>query len=126
MSSGGKGSVLHLGEKLALFEQQWSPRVVGEFNENQLKLAKLQGEFVWHAHHDTDEVFLVLAGEMEIEFRDRTETLRAGDLLIVPQGVEHKPRAGRECHVLLIEPRGVVNTGDSGGGALTAPNDVWV
>jgi mannose-6-phosphate isomerase-like protein (cupin superfamily) len=125
MNSGGKGSVLHLGDKLALIHEQWSPRVVGEFNENQLKLTKLQGEFVWHAHHDTDEVFLVLGGEMEIEFRDRTETLRAGDLLVVPQGVEHRPRAERECHVLLIEPRGVVNTGHAGG-LLTAPNDVWV
>jgi mannose-6-phosphate isomerase-like protein (cupin superfamily) len=125
MSSRAKGAVIHLDHKLSLFAEQWSPRVVTEFNENQLKLTKLQGEFIWHSHHDTDEVFLVLAGEMEIDFRDRIETLHAGDLLVVPRGVEHRPRAERECHVLLIEPRGVVNTGDAGG-LLTAPNNVWV
>ena len=97
---------------------QW--QVLGQF-----KLVKLQGEFVWHDHRDTDEVFLVLDGEMEIGFRDRTVALRAGELFVVPKGVEHITRAARECSALLIEPRGVVNTGDAGG-ALTAVNDVWV
>ena len=88
-------------------------------------LVKIQGEFVWHDHQDTDDVFIVIDGEMEIELRDRVVPLRAGEMFVVPKGVEHRPRAERECHVLLVEPRGVVNTGNAGG-ALTAPNDVWV
>ena len=99
--------------------------MVAELNDYQFKLVKLQGEFVWHAHADTDEAFLVIDGEMEIGFRDRTVTLRAGELFVVPKGVEHITRAARECHALIIEPRGVVNTGDAGG-AQTAANDVWI
>ena len=125
ISSRGQGTVIHLAEKLALFSELWSPRVIAEFNENQIKLVKFQGEFVWHSHSQADEVFLVIGGEMEIGFRDRTLSLRAGDLAIVPQGEEHITRAAGECHALLIEPRGVVNTGDTGG-AMTAANDVWV
>ena len=116
---------INLTDKLATFSEHWSPRVVAELNDYQFKLVKLQGEFVWHRHADTDEVFLVVAGEMEIGFRDRTVTLRAGELFVVPKGVEHITRAARECHALIIEPRGVVNTGDAGG-ALTAANDVWI
>ena len=118
-------SAINLAEKLARISEQWSPRVIAEMNDYQLKLVKLQGEFVWHDHKDTDEVFLVLAGEMEIGFRDRNVTLKAGELFVVPRGVEHITRAKRECHAMLIEPRGVVNTGEAGG-ALTAENDVWV
>jgi mannose-6-phosphate isomerase-like protein (cupin superfamily) len=88
-------------------------------------IVKLQGEFVWHDHKDTDEVFLVLAGEMQIGFRGRDVTVKAGELFVVPRGVEHITRAVRECHAMLIEPRGVLNTGDAGG-ERTAPNDVWV
>ena len=116
---------INLKEKLARIAEQWSPRVVAEMNDYQLKLVKLEGEFVWHRHEDTDEVFLVLAGEMEIGFRDRDVTLRAGELFVVPRGVEHITRAKDECHLMLIEPRGVPNTGDAGG-ERTAPNDVWV
>ena len=116
---------INLAAKLALFTEHWSPRVVAEMNDYQFKLVKLQGEFVWHAHTDTDEAFLVLEGEMEIGFRDRTVTLRAGELFVVPRGEEHVTRAARECHALIIEPRGVVNTGDAGG-AQTAANDVWI
>ena len=115
---------INLLEKLALFTEHWSPRVVAELNDYQFKLVKLQGELVWHAHTDTDEAFLVLEGEMEIGFRDRTVTLRQGELFVVPKGVEHITRAARECSALIIEPRGIVNTGDAGGG-LTAKNDVW-
>jgi len=115
---------INLVEKLALVTEHWSPRVVAELNDYQFKLVKLQGEFVWHAHTDTDEAFLVLEGEMEIGFRDRTVTLRQGELFVVPKGVEHITRAARECSALIIEPRGIVNTGDAGGG-LTAKNDVW-
>jgi mannose-6-phosphate isomerase-like protein (cupin superfamily) len=114
-----------LAAKLALFSEHWSPRVVAEMNDYQFKLVKIQGDFVWHDHPDTDETFLVLHGEMEIGFRDRDVTLRAGELFVVPKGVEHITRAAEECHALIIEPRGVVNTGDAGGG-LTAKNDVWV
>ena len=118
-------SPVNLVEKLSAFSEFWAPRVVAEMNDYQFKLVKLEGEFVWHSHHDTDETFLVIAGEMEIGFRERTVTVRAGELFVVPKGVEHITRAARECHALIVEPRGVVNTGDAGG-AMTARNDVWV
>lgn len=116
---------IHLAEKLAKFHQHWSPRVVAEMNDYQFKVVKLLGDFVWHTHDHTDEAFLVLFGEMEVGFRDRTVTLRGGDLFVVPRGVEHITRARQECHALIIEPRGVVNTGEAGG-SLTAQNDLWV
>ena len=115
---------INLAQKLATFAQHWSPRVVAEMNDYQFKLVKMQGEFVWHSHEDTDEVFLVLHGAMEIGFRDRDVVVREGEMYVIPRGVEHITRASSECHALIIEPRGVVNTGDSGG-ELTAPNDVW-
>lgn len=118
-------AAISLAAKLALFSETWSPRVVAELNDYQFKLAKLRGEFVWHSHPATDEAFLVLAGELEIAFRDGVRKLSPGDLCVVPRGVEHQPRAARECHVLLVEPRGVVNTGDAGGD-LTAANDIWI
>jgi mannose-6-phosphate isomerase-like protein (cupin superfamily) len=117
--------VINFAQKFSKFSEHWSPRVVAEMNDYQFKLVKLQGEFVWHDHKDTDEVFLVLKGEMDIGFRDRTVTVRAGEMFVVPRGVEHITRAAHECHALLVEPRGVVNTGGAGG-SLTAPNDVWV
>jgi mannose-6-phosphate isomerase-like protein (cupin superfamily) len=117
--------VLNLADKLARFSERWSPRVVAEVNDYQIKLAKFEGTFVWHAHDDTDEAFLVLAGAMRIEFRDRVAHLAEGDLCVVPKGIEHRPSADAECHVLLIEPRGVVNTGDAGVDRRAA-NDVWV
>jgi mannose-6-phosphate isomerase-like protein (cupin superfamily) len=117
--------VINLAQKFAKFSEHWSPRIVAEMNDYQFKVVKLQGEFVWHDHKDTDEVFLVLHGEMEIGLRDRIVTVRAGEMFVVPKGVEHITRAERECHALLIEPRGVLNTGEAGG-SLTAQNDVWV
>ena len=116
---------INLAEKLAQFSEHWSPRVVAELNDYQFKVVKLQGDFVWHSHPDTDEAFIVIDGEMEIGFRDGAVTLRAGEIYVVPKGVEHITRASRECHALIIEPRGVINTGDAGG-SLTARNDVWV
>jgi mannose-6-phosphate isomerase-like protein (cupin superfamily) len=116
---------INLRDKLAKFSQHWSPRVVAEMNDYQFKLAKLAGEFVWHAHADTDEVFIVLEGALRIEFRDKTIALSAGEMYVVPKGVEHRPVAAQECSVMLVEPRGVINTG-SAGGAYTAANDVWV
>ena len=94
-------------------------------NDYQFKLVKLQGDFVWHSHADTDEVFIVIEGAMKIELSDGTVELNEGDMYVVPKGVAHKPYAEEECKVMLVEPRGVVNTGDSEG-KFTASNDVWI
>lgn len=118
-------SAINLSDKLSRFSDHWSPRVVAEMNDYQFKLAKIHGEFVWHAHEETDEVFIVLAGEMTLEFRDKAVPLATGEMYVVPRGVEHRPVAKEECSIMLVEPRGVVNTGDAGG-AYTAKNDVWV
>ncbi len=117
--------VINLEEKFAKFSEHWSPRVVEGMNDYHFKLVKLQGEFVWHSHADTDETFLVISGEMGIEFRDRTVILRAGEMLVVPKKVEHKPYAAKECRVLVIEPAGTVNTGDAGG-EFTVDDEVWI
>jgi mannose-6-phosphate isomerase-like protein (cupin superfamily) len=116
---------VNLAQKFGKFSDHWAPRVIAKMNDYQLKIAKLQGEFVWHDHKTTDEVFLVVSGSMGIEFRDGTVRLDQGELCVVPRGVEHRPFAEVECEVLLIEPRGVVNTGEAGG-ELQAENDVWV
>ena len=117
-------AAIDLAARLAPFTERWSPRVVAEMNDYQFKVVNIEGEFVWHDHPDTDEVFLVLEGEMEIAFRDGAVTLRKGEMYVVPKGVTHMTRAARECHALIVEPRGVVNTG-AAGGPLTARNDVW-
>lgn len=116
---------VNLSDKLALFSQCWSPRVVARMNDVEFKLVKMHGEFVWHSHADTDEVFLVVKGEMEIGLRDRDVLLREGEMFVIPRGVEHITRAREECHALIVEPRDVVNTG-AAGGELTARNDVWI
>ena len=116
---------LNLKDKLSLFSEHWSPKVIAEMNDYQFKLVKIQGDFVWHNHTDTDEVFIVIEGEMKIEFENETVELGEGDMYVVPKGVEHKPSAERECKVLLVEPRDVVNTGNTEGD-LTASNDVWI
>jgi len=116
---------INFRDKLSKFSEHWSPRVVAEMNDYQFKLVKLQGEFVWHDHAGTDEVFIVLEGEMEIEFRDGVVRVASGEMYVVPKGVEHRTRAAQECRALIVEPRGVVNTGGAGG-ELTAANDVWV
>ncbi len=116
---------INFAQKLSLFSAYWSPRVIAEMNDYQFKLVKLLGDFVWHTHQDTDEVFIVLDGEMEIGYRDGSVPLKAGEMFVVPKGVEHITRAAQECHALIIEPRGVINTGESGG-ELTAQNDIWV
>jgi mannose-6-phosphate isomerase-like protein (cupin superfamily) len=118
-------SVINFKDKLTKFSDRWAPKVIAEMNDYQFKLVKIQGEFVWHSHADTDEVFIVLDGQMTIEFRDSFVHLKAGEMFVVPKGVEHKPAAQVECKVMLVEPRGVVNTGEAGG-AYTAPNDVWL
>ena len=116
---------INLSRKLDLIAEQWSPRVVAEMNDYQFKVARLQGDFIWHAHAETDEAFLVLDGQLRLDFRDGSVTLGSGELYVVPRGVEHKPYAEDEVKLLLIEPRGVLNTGEEGG-ERTALNDVWV
>lgn len=116
---------INFQEKFARIPDQWSPRVIAEMNDYQFKLVKLEGAFVWHSHADTDETFIVVEGELVIEFRDGEVVLETGEMIVVPRGVEHRPRASSECKVMLVEPRGVVNTGD-GGGERTARNDVWI
>jgi len=116
---------INIKAKLDLFDEQWSPRVIAEMNDYQFKLAKGEGEFVWHSHSDTDEVFIVMDGELDIEFRDGLVTLCPGEMYVIPKGVEHKPNARGLVQVMLVEPKGVVNTGESGG-ALTAENDIWI
>ena len=112
---------VNLVEALASFDEAFRPRIVGTMNDLKLMVAKTKGEFVWHSHPETDDFFLVLEGELEIELRDRSVQLRAGDLFVVPSGVEHRPRADKEAHVLLIEPQGTSNTGDAVNSELTAP-----
>lgn len=118
-------TAINLKEKLGKFSEQWSPRVVAQLNEHQLKIVKIQGDFVWHSHPETDEAFLILDGSMQIEFRDGKVDLKSGDLYIVPKGVEHKPFAQSECCILLIEPIGTLNTGDAGG-ERTAEQNMWI
>src|SRR4051812_33206180 len=116
---------INLRDKFGRIGEQWQPRVVAEMNDYQFKLAKIQGEFIWHSHAETDEVFIVVDGQMSLEFRDGKVDLKAGEMYVVPRGVEHKPIAVDECAIMLVEPRGTVNTGEVGG-ERTAPNDVWV
>jgi mannose-6-phosphate isomerase-like protein (cupin superfamily) len=104
--------VVHLAQKLSLFQDYWSPKIVGELNENYIKVAKFKGEFLWHKHDNEDELFLVLKGTLVIHLRDQDLTLNEGDFVVIPKGVEHKPVATEETHALLIEPKSVVNTGD--------------
>ena len=118
-------SAINLADKFGKFSDHWSPRVIAEMNDYQFKLAKIKDEFIWHRHADTDEVFIVLEGAMKIELSDGEVALEAGEMFVVPRGVEHRPSAERECRIMLVEPRGVVNTGESEG-ELTAENDVWV
>ena len=116
---------INLKDKLAKFSEHWTPKIIAEMNDYQFKLVKIKGDFVWHNHSDTDEVFIVIEGTMKIEFKDGVVELNEGEMYVVPKGVEHKPFAENECKVLLVEPRGVVNTGDAEGD-LTADNDVWI
>ncbi len=117
--------VINLANKLSLFSDQWSPKIIGQMNDYHVKLAKIQGDFVWHSHSETDELFLVVEGSMVIHFRDGNIDVSSGEMCVVPKGVEHKPSAANQCSILLIEPIGTVNTGDAGG-ELTAADDDWI
>ena len=116
---------INVFEKFSKFSDQWAPKIIAQMNDYHFKLAKVQGEFVWHSHADTDEVFIVFEGEMRIHFRDREVDLRPGELLVIPRGVEHKPSATRECKIMLVERAGTINTGDAGG-PKTAADGVWI
>ncbi|WP_202964844.1 cupin domain-containing protein [Inquilinus limosus] len=116
---------INLAEKFALFTDRWQPRVVAEMNELQFKIVRLEGDFLWHHHPETDEAFLVLEGTLRLDFRDGAVRLGPGEMFVVPRGVEHKPCAEGEVKLMLIEPRGILNTGHEGG-ERTAANDVWI
>ena len=120
-----KYKAVNFQDKFTKFTEHWAPRVIAEMNDYQFKLVKVEGEFVWHDHPDTDEVFIVIEGSLNIEFRDGLITLESGEMFVIPKGVEHKPVANSECKIMIVEPKGVVNTGESGT-ELTAENDVWV
>jgi mannose-6-phosphate isomerase-like protein (cupin superfamily) len=104
---------INLGQKLSLFTEHWSPKIIAQLNDYHFKVVKVQDEFVWHDHPETDEVFLVIDGTLVIHFRDGEVTLNAGEMYVVTKGIEHKPSAINECHILLIEPAGTVNTGNA-------------
>ena len=116
---------INLKSKLELIKDYWSPKVVAELNDYQFKLAKIKDEFIWHEHNDTDEAFIVIEGNIEIELEDSTVELSEGEMFIVPKGAKHKPIARGEAHIMLIEPRNVKNTGDIEN-ELTAKNDIWI
>ena len=116
---------VRFAEKFPLLTEHWQPRVVAEMNDYQFKIVRILGDFIWHEHASTDETFIVMEGELRIDFRDGAVTLKAGEMFVGPKGVEHKPFAEQEVKLLLIEPRGVLNTGESGG-ERTAVNDIWI
>lgn len=116
---------LNFAQKLGLINEHWQAKVIAEMNDYQFKLVKLHGDFIWHDHLDTDETFIVLEGTLRIDFPDGQVTLNAGEMFVVPKGQQHKPYAEEEVKLLLIEPKGVRNTGGEGG-ERTAANDVWI
>jgi mannose-6-phosphate isomerase-like protein (cupin superfamily) len=116
---------IRLREKFASFSEHWSPKIIARMNECHFKLVKLRGEFVWHEHADTDEVFIVWGGEMTVHFRNEDVPVKKGEMVVVPKGVQHKTSARKECLVMLVEAAGTVNTGDAGGDK-TAPSDTWI
>ena len=116
---------INLREKLAKFSNHWSPKIIAQMNDYHFKLVKFQGDFVWHRHDDTDEVFIVLEGVMSIDFRDGKVELKQGELFVVPKGLEHKPHSVNECEIMLVEPAGIINTGNIDGD-LTANDNVWI
>ncbi|MCD9119602.1 cupin domain-containing protein [Cupriavidus sp. UGS-1] len=121
----GQGTAIDLIGKIGQIDGHWQPRVVAEMNDYQFKVVKLKGDFIWHTHADTDETFIVLDGELRIDLRDGAIVLHAGQMAVVPKGIEHKPFAAEEVKLLLIEPRGVRNTGEEGG-ERTVQNDQWI
>ena len=118
-------TIINLNEKFSKFSEHWSPKIIAQMNDYHFKLVKFQGEFVWHDHKDTDEVFIVLDGEMTIHFRDGNVSVKKGEMFVIPKGVEHKTSAKSECRAMLVEIAGTLNTGGAGGDK-TAPTDAWI
>ena len=116
---------INFSDKFSKFSDHWSPKVIAEMNDYQFKLVKIEGEFTWHNHGHTDEVFIVIEGSMMIEFEDKMVELNAGEMYVVPKGVMHKPHASKEWKIMIVEPRGVINTGEADSD-LTYENDVWI
>ena len=117
--------IVNLSEKFSLITEQWDPKIIAQLNDYHLKIAKIQGEFVWHSHPETDEVFLVIDGNLTIHLRDRDLVMKKGELCVIPKGVEHQPAAIDECQILMVEPAGTVNTGDAGGDRTVEEAD-WI
>jgi mannose-6-phosphate isomerase-like protein (cupin superfamily) len=105
--------VINIQDKLSLFSEHWAPKIIAELNDSHVKLAKIQGEFVWHTHENEDEMFIVISGDLKVELRDKTYTVKSGELIVIPKGVEHRTVAENEVALMLIEPKGTVNTGDA-------------
>lgn len=105
--------VINIEEKFTKISDHWHPRIVAQMNDIHFKLVKMQGDFVWHKHQETDETFLLIEGQLDVEFRDGTSSLKKGEMLVIPKGVEHKPYAKEECHLIMIEPAGTLNTGNT-------------
>tara|TARA_B100001109_G_scaffold5783_1_gene4405 strand:+ start:150 stop:515 length:366 start_codon:yes stop_codon:yes gene_type:complete len=118
-------SKINLNSKLESIKDYWSPKVIAELNDYQFKLAKIKDEFIWHEHNDTDEAFIVIKGNIEIQLENKTVELSEGEMFVVPKGAKHKPIARGEAHIMLIEPRDVKNTGNIEN-ELTARNDIWI
>ena len=117
---------INFNQKYSLFNDRWSPKVIAEMNDYQFKLVKVKGEFEWHSHEDTDETFIVIEGVLQIKFRDGIVNLKQGEMFVVPKGVEHKPVAENEVKILIVEPRGVLNTGNLENNKLTSKNNIWI
>jgi len=117
--------VINFADKFSRFNDLWSPRIIAQMNDYHFKIAKIKGEFIWHSHPDTDEIFIVIAGSLNIHLRNGDVKLNEGEMYVVPKGIEHKPSADEECHILLIEPAGTLNTGDTGG-EMTKQDEVWI
>ena len=118
-------NVVNLTHKFSLITKQWDPKIVAQLNDYHIKIAKIQGDFVWHSHPETDEVFLVIEGTLVIHLRDGELQLDTGELCVIPRGVEHKPAAEGECQILMVEPAGTLNTGDAGGDR-TVEDTAWI
>ena len=116
---------INFNEKLSKFSDHWAPKIIAQMNNYHFKVVKFQGEFVWNSHKDTDEVFIVLDGEMSIAFRDGSVKLKADEMIVIPKGAEHRTFAEKECKAMLVEPAGTINTGDAGD-EMTADNNVWI
>lgn len=118
-------NVVNISEKFSLIKEQWDPKIIAQLNDYHFKIAKIQGEFLWHSHPETDEVFLVVDGEMVIHLREEDLKLKQGEMCVIPRGVEHKPAAENECQIMMVEPAGTLNTGDAGG-ERTIEETAWI